>query len=136
MREVDLPTFASARADGAMVIDVREPMEYLSGHVPGARLIPMGQLASRLAEIPATCRLRDLRQRKPQLEHDQLPRPRGIQRLVGDRRHQRVDQRRHARDRWAPRQRRLKTPHRFEAEPARPPHPSLPFPHDQNRRST
>ena len=52
MREVDLLTFASARADGATVIDVREPMEYLSGHVPGAQLIPMGQLASRLAEIP------------------------------------------------------------------------------------
>jgi rhodanese-related sulfurtransferase len=52
VRDVDLPTFASARADGAMVIDVREPMEYLSGHVPGAQLIPMGQLASRQAEIP------------------------------------------------------------------------------------
>ena len=47
MREIDRPAFAAAHADGALVIDVREPMEYLAGHVPGARLIPMGQLASR-----------------------------------------------------------------------------------------
>ena len=28
----------------AVVIDVREPVEYVAGHVPGAVLIPMGQL--------------------------------------------------------------------------------------------
>ena len=33
------------------VVDVREPGEYVAGHVPGATLIPMGQLASRLAEL-------------------------------------------------------------------------------------
>mgnify|MGYP003592397752 FL=1 len=52
MREIDRPVFAAAHADGAFVIDVREPMEYLSGHVPGARLIPMCQLASRATELP------------------------------------------------------------------------------------
>lgn len=51
MSEVGLDHFAAAHADGATVIDVREPREYLAGHVPGARLIPMGQLPSRLAEL-------------------------------------------------------------------------------------
>lgn len=52
MREVDLDTFAAAYQQGATVIDVREPMEYVMGHVPGAILIPMGQLPSRLEELP------------------------------------------------------------------------------------
>lgn len=51
-REVDLATFAARRRDGAMVIDVREPAEYVAGHVPGAELIPLGQLASRAAQLP------------------------------------------------------------------------------------
>jgi len=52
MREVSTRTFASARADGAVTIDVREPGEYLAGHVPGARLVPMSQVAARLDELP------------------------------------------------------------------------------------
>jgi rhodanese-related sulfurtransferase len=51
MREIDIHEFAAVHADGAEVIDVREPGEYLSGHLPGARLVPMGQLASRLSEL-------------------------------------------------------------------------------------
>ncbi len=51
MREVDLDSFAAAHAAGAHVIDVREPGEYVDGHVPGARLIPMAQLPSRLHEL-------------------------------------------------------------------------------------
>ena len=42
MSEVDLEAFAAAHADGATVIDVREPGEYVGGHVPGAVLMPMG----------------------------------------------------------------------------------------------
>ncbi|EWT03882.1 sulfurtransferase [Intrasporangium chromatireducens Q5-1] len=42
---------AAARADGATVVDVREPGEYVAGHVPGAVLMPMGQLPSRVAEL-------------------------------------------------------------------------------------
>jgi rhodanese-related sulfurtransferase len=52
MREVDQATFAAAHRDGAVVIDVREPFEYTDGHVPGAVLIPLRQLASRAAELP------------------------------------------------------------------------------------
>lgn len=51
MREIDIHEFAVAHADGAEVIDVREAGEYVAGHLPGARLVPMGQLASRLAEL-------------------------------------------------------------------------------------
>lgn len=52
MREIDLATFAAAHGDGAVVIDVREPFEYLSGHVPGARLVPLGQLPAHVRDLP------------------------------------------------------------------------------------
>ena len=48
--EISLETFASQRADG-VVVDVRERGEYAGGHVPGAVLMPMGQLPSRLDEL-------------------------------------------------------------------------------------
>ncbi len=51
MREVSLERFAAARVSGAEVIDVREPDEYEAGHVPGARLIPLGQVPSYAHEI-------------------------------------------------------------------------------------
>src|SRR5690348_6183395 len=51
MSEVSLDAFAAAHADGACVIDVREPGEYVGGHVPGAVLMPMGQLPSRTTEL-------------------------------------------------------------------------------------
>jgi rhodanese-related sulfurtransferase len=52
MREISQDDFTTAHAGGAFVVDVREPAEYVAGHVPGAVLIPMGQLASRIAELP------------------------------------------------------------------------------------
>lgn len=33
------------------LIDVRQPGEYESGHLPGARLIPIAELAERLGEL-------------------------------------------------------------------------------------
>lgn len=51
MTEVDIPTFAEAHREQPQVVDVREPAEYVTGHVPGARLIPMGQLPARLGEL-------------------------------------------------------------------------------------
>ena len=38
--------------DDVYVLDVREDWEYQSGHVPGANLIPLGELSSRLSEVP------------------------------------------------------------------------------------
>ena len=57
MREVDLDTFATAHADGAVVIDVREPYEYVTGHVPGARLVPLGQLPLQVGDLPRNGRV-------------------------------------------------------------------------------
>jgi rhodanese-related sulfurtransferase len=50
--EVDLDTFATAHAAGAVVLDVRNPDEYESGHVAGAVLIPLGDLGARQEDIP------------------------------------------------------------------------------------
>jgi rhodanese-related sulfurtransferase len=33
------------------LIDVRTPKEYEAGHLPGARLIPVGEISDRLSEI-------------------------------------------------------------------------------------
>ena len=52
MREVDLATFAIRHRDGAVVIDVREPFEYVTGHVPGAEPIPLARLATRTGDLP------------------------------------------------------------------------------------
>lgn len=41
--EVDLATFLDHR-DGAVVLDVREPDEFASGHVPGSRNVPLDQV--------------------------------------------------------------------------------------------
>lgn len=50
--EVDLDAFFAAHADGAVVIDVREPFEYASGHVPGTQLVPLASLAASAARLP------------------------------------------------------------------------------------
>lgn len=57
MSEVDITELAAASAEGAMVLDVREPHEYLAGHVPGALLIPLRELTGRLEELPRDHRL-------------------------------------------------------------------------------
>ncbi len=33
------------------LIDVRQEKEYVQGHIPGARLIPVGEIPSRLQEL-------------------------------------------------------------------------------------
>ncbi len=34
------------------LLDVRQPEEFRSGHIPGAKLIPLGELHTRLKELP------------------------------------------------------------------------------------
>ena len=49
--QVDVGTAARLLEDGAAVVDVREPEEFATGHVPGAVNIPMGQVHRRLGEL-------------------------------------------------------------------------------------
>ena len=51
MTNATIAQLAAAHADGAVVVDVREPGEYVAGHVPGAILMPMAQLPSRVSEL-------------------------------------------------------------------------------------
>jgi len=41
-----------ARQNQVFLLDVRQPDEYRQGHIAGARLIPLDQLAQRLHELP------------------------------------------------------------------------------------
>jgi rhodanese-related sulfurtransferase len=36
-----------------LLLDVRQPEEYALAHLEGAQLIPLGELANRMSEIPA-----------------------------------------------------------------------------------
>ena len=51
MIDITLEELASALARGASVIDVREPREYVAGHIPGSLLMPLTQLSTRLGEL-------------------------------------------------------------------------------------
>jgi NADPH-dependent 2,4-dienoyl-CoA reductase/sulfur reductase-like enzyme/rhodanese-related sulfurtransferase len=48
----DMPLAHWNETDGAFLLDVREPVELVVESVPGAVNIPMGQLRSRLGELP------------------------------------------------------------------------------------
>lgn len=51
--EVDVNTTAAVQDNpDVMLIDVREQWEYDEGHIPGITHIPMGEVASRLDDIP------------------------------------------------------------------------------------
>lgn len=45
------PSLAELLADGALVVDVRTPQEYRSGHVKGSRNIPLSSLSSKVASL-------------------------------------------------------------------------------------
>ena len=38
-------------AKKAQAVDVREPDEYAVGHIPGAKLLPLGEVMSRATEV-------------------------------------------------------------------------------------
>lgn len=50
--EIDVEQAAEYRDKGAFVLDVREPDEWNEAHIPGATLIPLGELEGRLGELP------------------------------------------------------------------------------------
>ena len=60
---IDVATVHALQSNpNVFMLDVREPHEYEAGHIPGITLIPMGEIVSRLSEIPndqdvvVTCR--------------------------------------------------------------------------------
>ena len=42
---------ADSPAGDVLFLDVRQPGEYEGGHLPGAKLLPLGDLDKRLAEL-------------------------------------------------------------------------------------
>jgi len=50
--EVTVSDAAQMRADGALMIDVREQSEWDEFHMPDARLIPLAQLENRVDDLP------------------------------------------------------------------------------------
>jgi len=50
--EISVAEAAAKREAGAFMLDVREPDEWAAGHILGATLIPLGELAGRVSELP------------------------------------------------------------------------------------
>ena len=50
--EVTVVQAVDLRNQGAFILDVREQSEWNQFHIPGATLIPLGQLPNRLSEVP------------------------------------------------------------------------------------
>ena len=51
-KEISVAQAVEMRSAGAFILDVREPSEWQQGHIPGATLIPLGELASLASELP------------------------------------------------------------------------------------
>jgi rhodanese-related sulfurtransferase len=51
-RSVSAAQAAALAADGAILLDVREPYEWQAGHAPQARHIALSQVSRRAAELP------------------------------------------------------------------------------------
>jgi rhodanese-related sulfurtransferase len=50
--EISTAQAADKRSQGAFILDVRELSEWTQFHIPGATLIPLGELPNRLNEVP------------------------------------------------------------------------------------
>ncbi len=50
--EISVAEAADQREQGAFILDVRQPEEWQQFHIPGATLIPLGELPNRLNEVP------------------------------------------------------------------------------------
>ena len=89
--EISLEAYAAEREAG-VTIDVRERGEFAQAHVPGAVLMPMGQLASRLDEIDRSARVHVIcaSGNRSKAMTDLLVAA-GLRRRLGRRRHPRLD---------------------------------------------
>jgi rhodanese-related sulfurtransferase len=50
--DISVQDAAKLRDAGAFVLDVREPAEWNQVHIPGATLIPLGELRTRANQVP------------------------------------------------------------------------------------
>lgn len=50
--EITVNQASQMQAQGAFILDVREPSEWTQFHISGATLIPLGSLPNRLTEVP------------------------------------------------------------------------------------
>jgi rhodanese-related sulfurtransferase len=55
--QADIATVPANFDESVILLDVREDDEWQSGHAPGARHIPMGQIPARIAEIDTSATL-------------------------------------------------------------------------------
>lgn len=53
MNPLELPVTEVPDDADVVLVDVREPEEYVAGHLPGAINLPLGDLGQRWTEIPA-----------------------------------------------------------------------------------
>lgn len=51
-KEISINQALNLRNAGAFILDVRQPEEWNEYHVPGSTLIPLGELESRVKELP------------------------------------------------------------------------------------
>lgn len=51
-REISIADALARREAGAFMLDVRQPEEWNEYHMPGSTLIPLGELAGRVSELP------------------------------------------------------------------------------------
>ena len=51
-QEISVSQAAEKRDSGAFMLDVRQPEEWNELHIPDATLIPLGELSTRLSEVP------------------------------------------------------------------------------------
>jgi rhodanese-related sulfurtransferase len=51
-REISVGEAVTKRDSGALILDVRQPEEWNTFHVPDSTLIPLGELSSRVNELP------------------------------------------------------------------------------------
>lgn len=51
-QQISVQEALAKRDSGAFILDVRQPEEWNEFHVPGSTLIPLGELASRVDELP------------------------------------------------------------------------------------
>src|SRR5262249_2397735 len=54
MEQLTIPQWQAMRKSQQVLLDVRASTEFRSGHIPGAVHIPLGRLAERAGELPAS----------------------------------------------------------------------------------